>query len=106
MRFLSLRSDTVIAVLLAIAFLLTCAVTANAADAQGKLKSVTADRQEVVMIDDAGTTWTVTAARDCKVHVNDKESRLEDLKAGDRVTITYEKAGEKLVAKAIRATRR
>ena len=79
---------------------------ASAADAKGKIKSVTADRSEVAMIDNAGKSWTITAAKDCKVRLNDKDSKLADLKAGDAIMITYAKSGEKLVAQTILATRK
>jgi len=99
-------TDPVLAAFLAVLFLLTCAVTARAADAKGRVKSITADRGEVVMADDAGKNWTITAAKDCKVRLNDKDSKLEDLQTDDEITVTYEKDGDKLVARTIRATRK
>lgn len=91
---------------LALAFLLTCALSAQAADAKGRVKSVVADRAELVLVDDTGKNWTITAAKDCKVRLNDRDSKFEDLQTDDEVTITYEKDGDKLVARAIRATRK
>ena len=70
--------------LLTVAFLFSCAVAA-AADAKGKIKSVAADRSEVAMVDDAGKNWTITAAKDCKVSLNNKASKLEDLQADDEI---------------------
>ena len=58
------------------------------------------------MIDDASKSWTVVAAKDCKVKVNDADSKLEDLQAGDEITVTYEKDGDKLIVRSIRATRK
>ena len=75
-------------------------------DAKGRVKSVTADRGEVVMVDDAAKSWTLVAAKDCKVKVNDADSKLEDLQAGDEITATYEKDGDKLIVRSIRATRK
>jgi Cu/Ag efflux protein CusF len=103
---LSLRFVPVFAAWLAVMLLLTSAMTATAADAKGKIKSVTAARSEIVMTDDAGKDWTVLTAKDCKFHVNDKDSKIGDLQAGDEVTITYEKDGDRLVARTIRATRK
>ena len=91
---------------LALAFLFTCALSAQAADAKGRVKSVVSDRAELVMVDDTGKNWTITAAKDCKVRLNDRDSKFEDLQTDDEVTITYEKDGDKLVARAIRATRK
>jgi hypothetical protein len=103
---LPIRSDRLFAGLLALAFVLAFAMTASAADAKGKIKSVTADRGEVVMVDDANKSWTVIAAKDCKFRVNDRDVKIGDLQAGDEVTITYEKDGDRLVARNIRAMRK
>jgi hypothetical protein len=82
------------------------ASSALAADAKGKIKTVTADKNEIVVTDSDGKAMTFTAARDCKVTVNDKESKLADLQADDEVQITYEKDGERMNASAIKATRK
>jgi len=91
---------------LALAALFAFTLAAAAADAKGKVKSVTAARGEVVMVDDASKSWTIVAAKDCKVKVNETDSKLEDLQAGDEITITYEKDGDRLIARSIRATRK
>ena len=91
---------------LALVALFAFTLIAAAADAKGKVKSVTAERGEVVMTDEGGKDWTITAAKDCKVKVNDADSKLEDLKAGDEITVTYEKDGDRLIARSIRATRK
>jgi hypothetical protein len=100
------RSHPVFAVVVTLVFLGAFALPAAAADAKGKVKSVTAERAEVVMVDDASKSWTIIAAKDCKVKVNDLDSKLEDLQAGDEITVTYEKDGDRLVARSIRATRK
>jgi hypothetical protein len=100
------RDHPIFAAVVALAFLGMSALPALAADAKGKVKSVTADRAELVMVDDAAKNWTITAAKDCKVKVNDTDSKLEDLQAGDEITVTYEKDGDRLVARSIRATRK
>lgn len=96
----------VLAVMFVLVFVFTYVAAAAAADAKGKIKNVTADRGEIAMVDDAGKSWTITAAKDCKVRVNEKDAKLEDLKAGDEITITYQKDGDKLVAQTILATRK
>ena len=80
--------------------------SALAADAKGKIKTVTADKNQFVMNDADGKAWTINAAKDCKIQLNDKEAKLSDLQADDEVTVTYEKDGDKLVASAVRATRK
>ncbi|HEX3148048.1 MAG TPA: hypothetical protein VHR66_08180 [Gemmataceae bacterium] len=88
-----------------VAILFACPA-AFAADAKGKVKSVNVDRHEVAMVDDAGKSWTITAAKDCKVSLNGRDSKLEDLQSDDEITITYQKDGDKLLAQSIRATRK
>jgi len=91
---------------LALAFVFALVTAAYAADAKGKIKTVTADKSQFVMTDDTGKNWTITAATDAKVRLNDKESKLADLQADDEVQVTYEKDGDKMVASSIRATRK
>ena len=82
------------------------ASSAAAAEAKGKIKTVTADKNEFVMNDADGKAWTFTAAPTCKVTVNDKESKLADLQADDEVQVTYEKDGDKNNCTVIKATRK
>ena len=91
---------------LALVAVFTLATTALAAEAKGKIKTVTADKNEFVMNDDTGKSWTIMVAKDAKVQLNAKDSKLADLQADDEVSITYEKDGDKLVASAIKATRK
>jgi biopolymer transport protein ExbD len=77
-----------------------------AADAAGKVASVTADKNEIVMTDKNGKNWTFQLNEGGKVLVNDKEAKLADLQAGFEVAITYEKQGEKLLASEVRATKK
>lgn len=100
------RGHPVLVFALALVFVCACARTATAADAKGKIKSVTAERSEIMMVDDASKTWTVVLAKDCKIRVNDLDSKIEDLQAGDEITVTYEKDGDRLVARSVRATRK
>ena len=82
------------------------ATTAFAAEAKGKIKTVSADKNEFVMNDADGKAWTIHGGKDCKITVNDKESKLADLQADDEIQVTYEKDGERLVASSVRATRK
>jgi len=95
-----------IAFAIAVAFTLLIGADAYSAEAKGKITSVTADKHEFVMTDDAGKSWTIVTDKGVKIHVNDKASKLEDLQAKDEVVVTYEKDGEKLLAKEIKATRK
>ena len=80
--------------------------SAWAAEAKGKIKTVTPDKNEFVMNDNDGKAWTFQSAKECKITLNDKESKLADLQADDEVQITYEKDGDRLVASAVKATRK
>lgn len=91
---------------LALVFAFALVSAANAADAKGKIKTVTADKHEFVITDSDGKTWTFTCNKDGKVLINDKESKLSDLQADDEVVITYEKDGEKMLASQVKATRK
>src|SRR5260370_37725260 len=84
---------------LATALLLGTASDALAADkATGKIKSVTADKQEFVLTDKDGKDWTFQMDENAKVRLNDKNAELKELKAGDEVQVTYTKKGDKLIA--------
>lgn len=91
---------------LAVAFTLLIGVAAYAAETKGKIASVNADKNELVMTDDAGKNWTIMIDKDAKFHLNDKAGKLSDLQAKDEVVVTYDKDGEKLIAKEIKATRK
>jgi hypothetical protein len=91
---------------LALVAVFAFAATAFAADAKGKIKTVNADKNELVVQDADGKSWTFMAARECKVHLNDKDAKLADLQADDEVQITYEKDGTNLNASVIKATRK
>jgi biopolymer transport protein ExbD len=95
-----------IAPVLALVAVFTLTSAAIGAEAKGKIKSVAADKNEFVMTDDTGKSWTIMVARDGKVQLNAKDSKLADLQADDEIQVTYEKDGEKLVASSIKATRK
>ena len=91
---------------LALLAVFTLASAALAVDAKGKVKTVTADKNEFVMTDDTGKSWTIMVSKDAKVQLNGKDSKLADLQADDEIQISYDKDGDKLVANSIRATRK
>jgi hypothetical protein len=93
-------------VFLALVCLMILATPALAVETKGKIKSVNADKSELVLTDDNGKDWTFELAKDGKVQLNNKDGKFSDLRKGDEVTITYEKKGEKLMANEIRCTRK
>jgi biopolymer transport protein ExbD len=100
-----IRLQNVLLGALVVVLLLGLTMPVVAAETQGKVKTIDADKNQFVMTDANNKTWTFELAKDGKVTINDKEAKLSDLKADDRVSITYEKEGEKLLASAVRATR-
>ena len=101
-----IRFSHVLVGLLALGLLVSLAVPVLAAEAKGKITSVNADKNEFVMTDANQKSWTLHHDPNGKVLINDKESKLADLQAGDEVTVTYEKDGEKLKCSQIRCTRK
>ena len=75
-------------------------------DAHGKISDVRPDKNEIVVSENL-TNWTVQLARDGKVFINDHESKLADLRAGDDATVTFDRQGPQLlIASVIRSTRK
>jgi hypothetical protein len=91
---------------LVLVLLLGLAMPALAAEAKGKIKTVTPDKNEFVLTDANQKDWTMKLQQGGKVFVNDKEGKLSDLQAGDEVIVTYAKEGENLNATEIRCTRK
>jgi Cu/Ag efflux protein CusF len=89
-----------------LALALVVGTAAAAETAKGKIKSVTADKQEFVLTDTNGKDWTFNMDDKATVKVNDKAGKLNDLKAGDEVEIKYEKKGERLIAQEVRCDRK
>jgi len=94
-----------VALILSLVLVLGLTSAVLAADAKGKIKSVAADKNEFVVTDNDGKDWTFQMDEKAKVRLNDKEGKLNELKAGDTVEITYKKDGDKLICTEIKATR-
>jgi hypothetical protein len=92
--------------LLAFALVLGLAAPIVAAEAKGKIKTVDGDKHEFVLSDANARDWTFNVPKEAKVFLNDKESKLTDLQAGDTATIMYERKDDKLIASEVRCTRK
>ena len=93
--------------ILALAVLVGLTTSASAADTtKGKIKSVSADKKELVMTDQNNKDWTFTLDDNAKIRLSDKDVKLDDLKAGDEVEIKYEKKGDKLIAQDLKCERK
>ena len=100
------RFPKIILPLLALAILVAFVTPALALETKGTIKSIAADKNEFVFADKDAKNLTVHMEKDGKVLINDKESKLADLQAGDEVTITYEKKDDKVMATEVRCTRK
>jgi hypothetical protein len=87
------------ALLLVLVFVLALGAPALADEAKGKIKSIDADKSQFVLTNGNGKDWTIHMADSAKVRLN---SKLNNLKVDDVVTITYEKKGDRLEATEIR----
>jgi hypothetical protein len=85
--------------LLVLVFVLALGAPALADEAKGKIKSIDADKSQFVLTNGNGKDWTIHMADSAKVRLN---SKLNNLKVDDVVTITYEKKGDRLEATEIR----
>jgi Cu/Ag efflux protein CusF len=94
------------ALLLVFVFVLALAAPALAEEAKGKIKSIDADKNQFVLTDANGKDWTIHMSETAKVRLNDKDSKLNNLKEADEVTVTYDKKDDRLVATEIRCDRK
>jgi Cu/Ag efflux protein CusF len=94
------RSAWVVAALAVFALALFC-VPVLAADAKGKIKSIDAAANRLVITDQGGKDHTFEMGAQAKVRLADKDGKLSDLKVGDEVTVTYQEQGGKNVATSV-----
>ena len=85
---------------------MTVPVLAADETAKGKVKNVDVDKNQFTILDDNNKDWTFSLEKDGKILLNDKASKLADLKADDMVTVKYEKKDGKLMATEIHCTRK
>lgn len=76
----------------------------------GKLKTVTADKNQIVVTDDKGKDWTFHIAEGAKICHPDKdndkvlkEGKLGDLRVGTPLSILWDEKGDRMMAKAVLA---
>jgi hypothetical protein len=92
-------------VMFAVAVLVALATPVLAEEAKGKIKSVSADKKQFVVTDNGGKDLEFTLTDEGKVMLGDKDIKLNELKEGDQVTITYEKKDDKMIASEVKARR-
>jgi hypothetical protein len=75
-------------------------------ETKGKIKTVSADKKEFVFTDKDNKDWTFQVSDDAKIKLEDKDIKLNDLKPGDMVTVTYTKKGDKLIATEVKCEKK
>jgi hypothetical protein len=70
----------------------------------GEVVSVDSAKKEVVIKDGAGNEAPIVVNESTKLTKGGKPATLADLKAGEKVTVELDEAGDKLVAKSIAVT--
>jgi Cu/Ag efflux protein CusF len=90
---------------LGIAILLVLTSSAQALEAKGKIKKVSADQKELIVTDTNGKDLEFVMDDDAKIQLNDKDTKLKELKKGDEITVTYDKKDGKLIASKIECKR-
>ena len=74
-------------------------------DVKGKITAVRPEKNELVLSENI-KSWKFSLAKDAQVLVNDRPSKLADLRAGDDATVTFERSGQELIASTVRCTRK
>ena len=91
-------------ILFAVALVLGLAGVAVADEAKGKFKEALADKETFVVTQGA-EDHTYRLGDKAKILINDRESALADLKAGDNVTVTWKLQNDRRVASMITCKR-
>jgi hypothetical protein len=72
---------------------------------KGKIASVRTAKSEFTLTE-SFKNWKFELDKGGKVFLNDKDSRLADLKPGDEASVTFDKLGDKLIAREVRCKRK
>ena len=90
--------------LFALLLVLGLAGVGLADDTTGTFKNALADK-ETFVVTEQDNDHTFQLGVGAKILINDRESNLNDLKAGDIVTVTWQERGGRKVASMIACTR-
>ena len=86
---------------------LLVAVPCLADTLRGALRSVDAEQRRIVVTDKDGDDNHLAVARTASITLNGKRAGIEELRAGDRVVVTFsEGPGGAATASAVEATRK
>ncbi len=87
------------------ALLLNSAWTCKADEIKGRVANVTADKNEIT-VTESFKNWTFLLKHEGKVFLNDRESKLHEIRAGDDATVIFSRQGENFQASLIRCRRK
>jgi aspartate 1-decarboxylase len=90
---------------LALVAVLGLAITASADEAKGTIKSIFADKNEIV-VKGALSDTTYTLTKDARVWCDGKECKIAELRENDKVAIEYVKTGDRYNASEVRGLRK
>jgi phosphotransferase system IIA component len=88
--------------LAAVALLALLASPLLANNVVARVKSVAADRNQVVVTDQNGKDWTFQVGQNAQIRDNNRDSKLADLRPGQQVNVIYQVQNNGLVASEIR----
>jgi Cu/Ag efflux protein CusF len=81
--------------------------TAETADAtSGTIKKIDTDHNQITLTDKNNRDWTFDMADGATVEINNRPSKFVDLKAGEEVTVKYQKRGKELVATDVKTAKK
>jgi len=77
----------------------------NALDVKGKVTAVRPEKNELTVSENV-KSWTFELTKGAKVTINDRDSKLSEVQAGDDAVVTFEREGQKLFASAVHLKRK
>jgi hypothetical protein len=80
-------------------------ISPDAVNLKGTITAVRADMNEFVLSENVKNR-TFRLTKEGKVFLNERESHLDDLQAGDEATVTIDRQGEQFFATLVRCTRK
>ena len=94
-----------LAIAVTLVLLAGLAIPVLAAETKGRVVSVNPEKNEFVLTENfKNLTFVVNNAS--RVLINNRESKLADIQAGDEAAVTFERDGTKLIASVVRCTRK
>jgi hypothetical protein len=72
---------------------------------QGTVKSYDADKKQLAFTDEHAKEWTFATA-DAKVRLNKEDSKIADVKIGDKTVVIVDKVGDKTILKCVMVDRK